>query len=284
MPVDANLMAILSAGTGGAANILARKFSGLASANGLLIVNFALMTLLLLPAAPFFFKFEFTQQAIVIFLFAAMMDAAANLAYFKAFEKLPAVIASLILAVSPVVTLVFQPVFSPGTKIDGLMIFGIFLASGGLMLLARSRNGNGSAGIYKRQHLIWPALAAGLFGLNIYPIRYLLQEDFTNPYTYYLLRAPLIAISAWLVLRPKFDWVTGRRLLAISGRLVFVIAQWLLLLSAIEIGNPSVVKTIADTSPLFVLVLAGIVLHERVTNWQILGVLMTVGGMVLAIR
>jgi len=277
-------MAILSASSGGIANILARKFTSFASASGLLVVNFALMTLLLLPAAPFFFEFEFTHQAVAVFLFAAMMDTAANLAYFKAFEKLSAVTASSILAISPLVTLALQPFLAPDRKFNGLMVLGILLVAGGLMLLAKNGNGNESVRIPKWQNVIWPALAAVLFGLNIYPMRFLFQEDLTNPYTYYLMRAPAIAISTWLVLRPKFDWVTGRRLLGISGRLVFVIAQWLLLLSAIEIGNPSVVKTVADTSPLFVLALAGIVLHERVTIWQILGVVLTVAGMILAIR
>ena len=93
-----------------------------------------------------------------------------------------------------------------------------------------------------------------------------------------------MALLTGVVLRPKLGWLSRLRVVKLGGRLAFVIAQWLLLLAALQRGNPAVVKTLADTSPLFVVPLAGAVLGEKVGLRQALGATLTVAGMVLAIK
>src|SRR5574340_1233567 len=257
--MDANWMAVSSAMSGGIANLLARRLVRFAPARDLVSVNFWLMTLMLLPAAPWFWRFDANRQAVGLFVLAALVDAAANILYFKSFEALPAVTASSILALSPLFSLIMWPWLAPDAVLSEWNGVGIGLAVTGLVLLARPEKGP-AAELHERRWrlgaIAYPLLAAMLFGVNIYPVRMLLLNGWTNPYTYYLLRAPVIAAATWLVLRPNLGWVDGKKVAMTAGRLVFVIGQWLLLLAALEAGNPAVIKALADTSPLFVLLLA----------------------------
>jgi len=66
---------------------------------------------------------------------------------------------------------------------------------------------------------------------------------------------------------PKFDWVSTKRLGIAAGRSSLVIAQWMLLLFALERGHTVVVKAVSGTSPLFVLVFAFFFLKEKIT-WR----------------
>ncbi|MHB0988944.1 MAG: EamA family transporter [Bellilinea sp.] len=284
--MDANWVAILSAGAGGIAALLARRMMRLAPTRDMISVNFGMIFLMLLPAAPFFWHFEFSWLAVVLFLLAALIDVAANIFYYLTFEKLPAVTASAVMALSPLAALALQPWLTPGFHLSLLNILGIGLVVGGLILLARGspNGGSGKEVEVKARHLAYPLLAALLFGVNVFPVRMLIANQWTNPYSFYLLRALLIAALTGLALRPQLSWLSGLRAVKIGGRLLFVIAQWLLLLTALEKGSPAVVKTLADTSPLFVLALSGVVLGEKVNRWQALGALLTVAGMALAVR
>lgn len=283
--MDANWMAVVSAFSGGIANLLARRLVRAAPARDLVSVNFGLMTLMLLPAAPWFWHFDANWQAVGIFTLAALVDAAANVLYFKSFEALPAVTASSILALSPLFSLIFWPWLAPDAVLSAWNAVGISLAVTGLVLLARPGRGLAADPRERRWKLsaiAYPLLAALLFGVNIYPVRTLLVNEWANPYTYYLLRAPVIAAATWLTLRPRLDWVNTKRVGLTAGRLVFVIGQWLLLLTALQAGSPAVVKALADSSPLFVLLLSGLVLKEKVGKWQAAGALLTAAGMALA--
>lgn len=277
-------MAVLSAGSGGVAALLARRMMRIGPTRDLISFNFGLIFVMLLPAAPFFWQFTFSWQALVIFLLAVLLDAMANIFYFMAYERLPAVTASAVMALSPLAALALQPLLEPGFRLGIINVAGIAMVVGGLVLLAW--NGSSEPGVIKVKavHLAYPLLAAVLFGVNVFPVRTLMANEWTNPYTYYLLRALLVALLTGLVLRPRLGWLSGLRVVKLGGRLAFVIAQWLLLLAALERGNPAVVKTLADTSPLFVVAMAGTILGEIVGWRQALGAALTVAGMVLAIR
>ncbi len=284
--MDANWVAILSAGAGGIAALLARRMMRLAPTRDMISVNFGMIFLMLLPAAPFFWYFKFSWLAAVLFLLAALIDVAANIFYYLTFEKLPAVTASAVMALSPLAALALQPWLTPGFSLSLVNILGIILVVCGLILLARGSPNGGVAGQrveVKARHLAYPLLAALLFAINVFPVRMLIANQWTNPYSFYLLRALLIAVLTGLALRPQLGWLSRLRAIKIGGRLLFVIAQWLLLLTALEKGSPAVVKTLADTSPLFVLALSGAVLGEKVNRWQALGALLTVAGMALAV-
>lgn len=279
--MDANWLAILSSGSGGAAALLARRLVKLTTPRDLVSVNFGLMFLMLLPAAPFFWHFQFSNRALAIFFLSAVLDALANIFYFYSFERLPAVNAAAVLALSPLFTLVLQPLFRSSSPLNLINILGIGLVVAGLILLAGIQNSKAEDLKKRWMNLVFPLLAAALFGVNVYPTQVLLVNGWTNPYTYYLLRAAVVTLVATVVLRPRLNWINWRATGRITGRLVFVIAQWLLLLAALTRGNPAAVKTLADTSPLFVAAFSGMMLQEKPGGMQILGTGLTVAGMVL---
>jgi drug/metabolite transporter (DMT)-like permease len=282
--MDANWMAILSAGSGGAAALLARRFMNFTNSRNLVSLNFGLLFLMMLPAAPFFWHFELTWQAGSLFLITAMVDAAANYFYFKSFESLQAVTASAILALSPLAALAVQLLTGDGFHLGWINAGGILCVVAGLVLLAQRKYPDERVDFgkdFSLWYLAYPAAAAVLFGVNVFPTRTLMVSGWTNPYTYYWLRSLVVAVTTGLILRPNLSWLTRQRTAGLAGRLVFVIAQWLLLLTALERGNPAVVKALADTSPLFVLILSAFVLSEKPSLQQGIGVLLTGIGIVL---
>ncbi|MEW6650981.1 MAG: EamA family transporter, partial [Chloroflexota bacterium] len=109
----------------------------------------------------------------------------------------------------------------------------------------------------------------------------LFDTDAINAYTYYLIRAAMIGLVAGMVLKARFSWLNKGFAFQIAGRLLFVIGQWLALLTALQLDHPAVVKAVADLSPLFVLGFSWGVLREKPGKTQIFGVVMIVLGAVL---
>lgn len=276
--MTAAILAILSAAAGAVANLLARGISRFATTREYLAANFALMFLMLLPAAPFFWRLSLRWEAIAALLAAALIDLAANYFYFRSFEALDAVTASSILSLSPVIALFFVPLFQMGQGIGPGGYAGVALVSAGLIGLSRGVSGM-QTGVHHTARGFWlPLAAALLFGLNVFVIKMLFNNDWCNPYTYYLLRALVMALVGGVLFRPNLGWLTRSTLLFSARRLVFVIAQWMLLLAALEIGNPAGVKALADSSPLFVVLLSGVLIKERPQPWRVLGAVLVIGG------
>lgn len=276
--MTAAILAILSAVAGAIANLLARGISRFATTREYLAANFALMFLMLLPAAPFFWQLSLRWEAIAALLAAAIIDLAANYFYFRSFEALDAVTASSILSLSPVIALFFVPLFQMGQGIGPGGFAGIALVSAGLIALSRGANGI-KPGVSHQARGFWlPLAAALLFGLNVFVIKMLFNNDWCNPYTYYLLRALVVALVGGVLFRPNLRWLTRSTLLFSAGRLIIVITQWMLLLAALEIGNPAGVKALADSSPLFVVMLSGVLIKERLQPWRVLGAVLVIGG------
>ena len=126
-----------------------------------------------------------------------------------------------------------------------------------------------------------PLLAALLFGANVYLVKILFAREWSNPFTYYYLRAPFIAAIMLFALRPRHNWLSRPRLRLAAGRSVLVIAQWLLLLYALQLGNPAVVKAASDSSPLFVVLFAGALLGEQTNRGQAMAAVLLVIGLAL---
>jgi drug/metabolite transporter (DMT)-like permease len=280
--MTAPALAVLSALAGAIANLLARKVTRFAPARDYLAVNFGLMFLILLPAAPFFWQLELSLKAAATLTAAALIDLAANYFYFRSFEELDTVTVSSILSLSPAIALFFVPLFHMGQDIPMYGFGGILLVSVGLVILSRGAGRGAGATSIKAARAVWLPLTAALFyGMNVFVIKLLFQNGWTNPFTYYLLRALLIAVIWYVAFRPDHRWLNRGAIWFTAGRLVIVIAQWMMLLGALELGNPAGVKALADSSPLFVLALSSLVTGERIRPGQALGALVILVGMSL---
>ncbi len=278
----------LSLGVGSAifgalTNILAKKVVGFSSTRDYISINFMLIFFLMLPIAPLFFSVQPTLLALGLIVAAACIDGLANYLYFRAFEITDAVTASSLLSVSPLFTLAFLPIFEPKNgSLNALMVIGVIIITVGIFILNRSHV-NDHTPAFPEQNLwklLLPLLSALLFGANIYLVKHLFSQNFTNPYSYYLLRALVISILSFVLLKPAFKWVTLENISLTAGRGVVVIGKWLLLLYALDIGNPPVVKAVSDISPLFVILIA-LISKQKITSTQWIGTIGIITGLVL---
>jgi len=274
-------LGICSALFGALANLIAWQAMGFTTARHFVSFTFAIMFLLLLPLAPFYFDLQWGALGLSLVLCVAIIDGVANYFYFRSFEVNDVSTASVLLSLSPFFTLLLQPIVqSENAILKGHYLISVLLIAGGIVLLnlrfptdprnfLLNLNSKGATGY--RVKLMVPLVAAFLFGSNIYLTKELLTRDITNPYTFYLIRSGIIAIFTAVLLHPNLSWVNRRTLQITVGRSILVIAQWLLMLYALESGHPALVKAISDSSPLFVMMLAVIFFGQRMTRRLVLG-------------
>jgi drug/metabolite transporter (DMT)-like permease len=280
------VLGIMSAIFGSFANVSARYIMGFTTTKNYISFNFALMFVLLLPFAPIFFSIKITIFSLALIIGASLIDGLANFLYFRSFEVDDATTASALLSLSPLFSLLLLPVFGKNQTVNPLNITGIIIVVAGIITLNSGMKRTPITDTAQSQksmiiRLLTPIGASFLFGANIYLIKYILAHEFTNPFTYYLVRALVIAIIMWTVNRPINGWITKKRILIVSLRSVLVIIQWMLLLYALSLGNPAIIKALSDASPLFVIVLAVIFLREKVTVPKIIGSFTIIGGLIL---
>ncbi len=281
------VLGLLSALLGAGANLAARSLMQRIAPRDYLPVNFLLMALMMLPGVPFLWQFKGGWLTVAILGGTVLLDTLGNYLYFRAFEINNAATASALLSLSPLLTLLLSSlvVFTPA---PGWMdILAVLLIVAGIMVLQREMAARDATANQVRSTrfvgLLAPLGAALIFGATILPIKYLLSNQFLNPYTFYFLRAPLIALAAQLFFRPDYRWLTRSTLPLTAGRAVIVLAQWLLLLYALQVGNPAAVKAVSDASPLFVLLFAGLFLREKITRRKAAGVFAIVIGLALLV-
>ncbi len=257
---------------------------GFAKARDYIAVNFAIIFLLQIPFAPFFFSIQLTFVSVLLVLAASLVDGLANLFYFKSFEINDSVTASIFLSLSPLFTLLLLPLIEFGeNQFSRTDMLGVLVIVLGIIILNWEMQ-KGSGKKYQRKSIVAilvPILASLLFGTNIYLIKYILNQGIANSYTYYFVRAFIISILMFITLRPTLGWITSKRLGIAAGRSTLVIAQWMFMLYALQLGNPVIVKAVSDTSPLFVIVLAGLFLKEKFTSLKVVGAIIVIGGLIL---
>lgn len=253
--MNALLLALLSALGGALANLQARSLLRQTSLREIFGLNFALIFALLLPFAPFYFSLDVSPVALGWLALAIGLDAAANYAYFQAFARLDALTASTLLALSPFFTLLAAPLLRASTPPPSLLqALGVVLCGGAVWGLLRAQSSPPDVPLQPpRPALGYPLAAAVLFGLSLYPTQHLFATGWTNPPTYYLVRAAVIALMAWPLSRPRWHSLPPDLWRGLILRAAVVVGQWLTLLYALAGAAPAVVKALADTSPLFVL-------------------------------
>ncbi|MFP4395424.1 MAG: EamA family transporter [Anaerolineales bacterium] len=286
------LLSLGSALLAAVATIMAKYLLHEVPARRYLSFNFAVISLLLLPGLPFFFYLTPTWRGCGVLFLTAMIDGFANVGYFKALERLEASIASPLLGLAPLFTLLLAPLFA-AADLQTLTLRdsgGIILMLLGGVLLHRAQGPvadeapNPQKTQPHRARLLLLPLgtavgAAALFGGNVYLVKYLFTLEITNPYTYYLLRVALITALSAALWRPDWTWLTARKGGLVAGRAALVIGQWQLFLHAVARGHPGVVKAVSETTPLFVALLSALALHERLTRRKLAGIGLVIGGL-----
>lgn len=229
-----------------------RFSSGHAPVREFLVFNFGLAALMLLPFALFFWQVRFSLPAAGWFVLAVALDFAGNYLYFRAFEQDEPLHAASLLGLTPAFTLLTATLFSARQSVSSGVWFSAALLALGIGLLSWQSGTQPG-----RKNLLFqigiPLLSAACFGISVFPVKALLDAQALNPFSYYLLRAVIICGLGWIFFRPRWTWVSFPAVIYTCTRLLTVLGQWLLMLSALQNGSVLVVKTVAETSPLFVL-------------------------------
>lgn len=260
--LDYTVIAILSALFAAFANILARVLLKGLKAKNIVGINFLTMAATLVLLSPAFYFFEPSTKSVLFLILVAFIDTLANYFYFKTFEKTEASIATPILSLSPIITfllgwLLLNDTVSAGTLLASMAIVGL------VVWFSIDRK---SFKEFRFDTLV-PALSSAiLFGVSAIPAKELLtNESAINSPTLYMYRAALIAIFSLMFFRFQIRGITLKQYRLIFIRGLFVIAQWLLLYYALSKGSAGVTTTLGNITPIFVFILAFLLLREKIT-------------------
>jgi len=267
--IDYTIIAIASALFGAITNILARTILKDINAKNVLGMNFLLMTGTLAIFSPWFFKFDLSSKifnilptTIILVLIISLIDLLANYYYFKAFEKSEASIVTPVLSLTPGFVFIFsyfllrENINYVQLVLASLIIFGVILIS------------TEHKSIFKvfTQLDTYPAIfAALLFAFSAIPSKYLLENNLINGPTLYEIRGGIIGLFAVMYFGSGVGELNRIHFRRLFYRSLIVIVQWLLLYIALSIGNAGVTYTLANLTPVFVVLLSKLFLNEQVS-------------------
>ena len=178
------------------------------------------------------------------------------------FEKSEASIVTPLLSLSPGFAFVFSWLII-GEKIS---LSQLFIAISIIVLVIFFTSDFKSGHKISKKSILCCILSSLLFGLSSIPTKTLLTKlAVTNPYTLYMLRSTLIGIIALMFISRTRKRITMKHYKIIFVRGLFVIAQWILLYSALSTGSIGVSLTLANITPIFVFILGAIFLKEKPT-------------------
>jgi drug/metabolite transporter (DMT)-like permease len=181
-----------------------------------------------------------------------------------------------IAAVGAVVPVVFG--IATGDEVSPLQLVGFAAALTGVALASFERE---EAGPMRMAAGVPWALAAVLgFGGYYVPMHEASEQDFLWAAFTFRSSAALFVLAAWVVLRPPLQ-AAGGSLAAIALIGVADTAGNALFAAASSLGEVSVVSVLATLYPVTTILLAAIVLSERVGRLQQLGIVAALTGVVL---
>lgn len=264
MSLPPTSIAIISAGFGAVANILARTLLKGTRAQDMLSINFLTMAATLLLVSPLFYSFHVTLISGGLVLLVGFIDSFANYFYFKTFEKTEASIATPLLSLAPAFTFFFGFIFLK----EGVSVLSYISAFLIIVLILVFSVDFKNFKAFRSATLLPGITASFLFGISAIPTAYLLNNlHALNAPTLYMFRAGLIGLFGALFFRFPISELKVSQYRTIFIRSLIVIAQWVLLYYALTTGSAGVTVTLGNITPIFVFFLSMIFLHEKPT-WK----------------
>jgi drug/metabolite transporter (DMT)-like permease len=181
-----------------------------------------------------------------------------------------------IAAVAAVVPVTFG--VATGDDVSAIQAGGFVLALAGVALASLDRDPTGAARL--ASGVPWGFVAVVGFGGYYIPMHEASEQDFLWAAFVFRASVGVLALAAWLVLRPPLSGARGH-LAAIALIGLADTAGNALFAAASSHGEVSVVSVLATLYPVTTIVLAAVVLDERVRRAQQLGVVAALAGVVL---
>ena len=280
------LLCLVSAVFGAFVNILARKIliHPEYSTEDFLPINFLFTFTTLAVLAPWFWKFHPGPTTYYWMGTMLLVDFFGNWFGFRGASKVKASTYSLVMAFSPLVTIALVAVTGGKATLSLPMVAGVFGVIAGLGMVSWSAAGGGSIRDDWRL-LYYPITAMLIMGVGVYLSKHFLQSGDISSYSYMFIRYAFLLVSMALVFRPK-KWKVCLRLSwrRIWGRSMLVIVQWWSLSQALLVGNLVVVKSLTDSVPIFVAIIALISGFEKPKRLELVGIIIATVGIMTIIR
>ena len=181
-----------------------------------------------------------------------------------------------IAAVAAVVPVAFG--VASGDDVTAVQAAGFVLALAGVALASLDRDPAGAPRLASGVH--WGLVAVVGFGGYYIPMHEASEQDFLWAAFVFRTSVAVLALAAWLILRPPLGAARGH-LAAIALIGLADTAGNALFAAASSEGEVSVVSVLATLYPVTTIVLAAIILDERVRRAQQLGVVAALLGVVL---
>ena len=299
-------LALISAFCGSMANMLARKimkYCGNAPEE-YIPIHYSIITVMLLPFLPFFYKLELNYFSTFMLIMVYVIDLFANYFYLKSFEIQRVYKISILVSTAPLFSLLLYPFLGSAMNLNitEYDFLGILITILGIIIINYKKKEQvddmeglqeetgffrniaefwkDRIGSFKKKKMIYPLAAAALMGISVYFMKYLFVSGTTNPYTYYTTRNMIFMLTFLFWMKPNFKEFlgNGENIKWLFFRGAFVIGQWLLLLYAIQDGNPILSKAIADTIPIFVVILSFVIWKVKLRPRKIVGILISLIG------
>lgn len=263
MIFTSTLIAIGSAICSSVANVMARYLLKDKRAQNFVGINFLTMGITLIAFSPIFYSFKFTAFSFISVILISLVDTLGNYFYFKTFEKTEASVATPLLAISPFFTFILGWIFLNDSI--SLRSFITMLAIVLLVIFFSSSNSENSP-INKftfNKELLYPILAALIFGATAIPIKFLLTAGYFNAPTLYMFRSAFIALFSLLFFKFSIKEISINQFRLIFLRGLFVISQYILLYLAFTKLNIGIASTLGNIAPIFVFIFSILILKEK---------------------
>lgn len=234
---------------------------------------FLLNALLALPAAPFV-VWTWSAEIVVMHLLSVGLLVMTSLAIWDLYDHGSAAATVTAQSISPLPAAMAVALLLPGTLEPAQAVAAVVVVLAVLLGLSDSFGALG-----RRRGMITVLVAAVGTGLVTVMGRLLADRD-VGVVEAYLVRAGLAAIACSLLVPPRD--VPLRALPGMLPRAAFITLHFVLILVAVQDGNPAVVQTAVATAPLWSLGIQAVVTRRR-PSWRLIGaaVLATVGVAVI---
>jgi drug/metabolite transporter (DMT)-like permease len=234
---------------------------------------FLLNALLVLPAAPFV-DWTWSTEIVVLHLISVGLLVMTSLAIWDLYDHGSAAATVTAQSISPLPAALAVALLLPGTLEPAQAVAAVVVVLAVLLGLSDSFGALG-----RRRSMVTVLVAAVGTGLVTVMGRLLADRD-VGVVEAYLVRAGLAAIVCSLLVPPRD--VPLRALPGMVPRAAFITLHFVLILVAVQDGNPAVVQTAVATAPLWSLGIQAVATRRR-PSWRLIGAaaLATVGVAVI---
>jgi drug/metabolite transporter (DMT)-like permease len=215
---------------------------------------FLLNALLVLPAAPFV-EWTWSTEIVVLHLISVGLLVMTSLAIWDLYDHGSAAATVTAQSISPLPAALAVAVLLPGTLEPAQALAAVVVVLAVLLGLSDSFGALG-----RRRSIVTVLVAAVGTGLVTVMGRLLADRD-VGVVEAYLVRAALAAIVCSLLVPPRD--VPLRALPGMLPRAAFITLHFVLILVAVQDGNPAVVQTAVATAPLWSLGIQAVVTKQR---------------------